>query len=149
MAQTFSTAYRFLIRHAVDATPHFVLEINDQLHHIRMSNGKPRIEVHGGQVVLLRALGDASNNRFNTVHFDGECAHAGVLPHIYPHNRAGRLQVFARQRGQFADIFIIDERGLLLVHRQECHDMAALLHHYRRFLDTALCRTAVSTAAAA
>ena len=140
VAQTFTTAYRFLIRHAHTATPHFVLQIDDQLHHIRMSKGKPRIEVHGGQAVLLRALGDTSNDSFNTVHFDGECAQAGVLPFIYPHNRAGRLQVFARQRGEFADIFIIDERGLLLVHRQECHNMAALLHHYRRFLDTALPR---------
>lgn len=140
VAQTFTTAYRFLIRHAHTATPSFVLQIDDQLHHIRMSKGKPRIEVPGGQAVLLRTLGDTSNDSFNIVHFDGECGQAGVLPFIYPHNRAGRLQVFARQRGQFADIFILDERGLLLVHRQECHNMAALLHHYRRFLDTALPR---------
>ena len=140
VAQTFGGAYRFLIKHAQQATPHFVIEIDDQLHHICVAKGKPRIEVPGGQALLLRALGDTSNEAFNTVHFDGECVHAGVLPHIYPHNRAGRLQIFARQRGEFADIFIIDERGLLLVQRQECHNMPALLHHYRRFLDSALSR---------
>ena len=140
VAQTFGVAYRFLARHGAQSTPHFVIEIDDQLHHIRMIKGKPRIEIHGGQAVLLRALGDTSNERFNTVHFDGECTHAGVLPHIYPHNRSNRLQIFARQRGSLADIYIIDERGLLLVHRQECHNMAALLHHYRRFLETALPR---------
>jgi adenylate cyclase class 1 len=105
-----------------------------------MTRGKPRIEIYGGQAVLLRALGDINNDNFNIVHFDGQCAHAGVLPDIYQHNRPGRLQIFARQRGNFADIYIIDERGLLLVHRQECHNMSALLHHYRRFLDTALPR---------
>ena len=140
VAQTFGVAYRFLARHGAQSTPHFVIEIDDQLHHIRMSKGKPRIEIHGGQAVLLRALGDTSNESFNTVHFNGECAHAGVLPHIYPHNRPKRLQIFARQRGSLADIYILDERGLLLVHRQECHSMSALLHHYRRFLDTALPR---------
>ena len=140
VAQTFGGAYRFLIGHAAQSTPHFVIEIDDQLHHLRMARGKPRIEVHGGQAVLLRALGDTSNDSFNIVHFDGECAHAGVLPHIYQHNRQGRLQIFARQRGNFADVYVIDERGLLLVHRQECHNMPALLHHYRRFLDTALPR---------
>ena len=140
VAQTFGVAYRFLVDHATQSTPHFVIEIDDQLHHLQMTRGKPRIEVHGGQAVLLRALGDTRNESFNIVHFDGECAHAGVLPHIYPHNRPHRLQIFACQRGGFADIYIIDERGLLLVHRQECHNMSALLHHYRRFLDTALPR---------
>ena len=146
VAQTFSVAYHFLARHAAQSTPHFVIEIDDQLHHIRVNKGKPQVEVHGGQAVLSRALGDARNENFNTVHFDGDCARAGVLPHIYPHNRAKRLQIFAQQRAGSADVYILDERGLLLVQRQECHNIAALLHHYRRFLDTALPRCSFDVA---
>ena len=143
VAATFTSALRFLLRHADAATPHFVMEIDDQLHHLRLLNGKPRIEIHGGQAVLLRTLGAADSERFNTVHFDGECGRAGVLPLLYQHNQRGRLQVFARQRGESADVYILDECGRLLTHRQECHTMAALLDHYRRFLASALPRCGV------
>ena len=60
---------------------------------------------------------------------------AGLLPQIYPHNRNGCIQVFAHPRGPRADVYVLDERGVLLVHRQECRQMEALLTHYRRFLE--------------
>ncbi|MBX9607688.1 MAG: class I adenylate cyclase [Gammaproteobacteria bacterium] len=140
VAQTFGAAYGFLLSHAREATPHYIIEIDDQLHHLRMQDGKPQVEVHGSQTSLVRALAEVTGNRFNTVHFDGACLRAGVLPQMYAHNRPGRLQIFARQREHLADVYILDERGLLLVHRQECYSMPALLHHYRRFIEKALPR---------
>ena len=140
VAATFSLALRFLSHYAARATPHFILEVEEQVHHIRMARGKPRVDVYSGQAQLMRALGDSGNDRFNTVRFDSSCKRSTVLPQLYAHNREGRLQIFARQHGTQADVYVLDERGLLLAQRQECHAMSALLDHYRRFLETALPR---------
>ncbi len=140
VSTSFLQAGRFVARYATASNPHFVLEIDDRLQHLRVEDGKARVDSHASHALLLRALGDASSNRFNPVRFDRGCTRVGVLPRIYAQNRPGRVQIYAQQRGERADIYILDERGLLLVQRQECHDMKQLLHHYRRFLDNALPR---------
>lgn len=146
IAQRVSTSFlqagRFLTRYAAASNPHFVLEIDDRLQHLRVEDGKARVDCHVSQAQLLKALGEAGSNRFNPVRFDRGCTRVGVLPRVYAQNRPGRVQIYAQQRGDRADVYILDERGLLLVQRQDCHDMKHLLHHYRRFLDNALPRCA-------
>lgn len=43
-----------------------------------------------------------------------------------------------RDRPRRADVYVLDERGVLLVQLQECYSITALLQHYRRFLESAL-----------
>jgi len=145
VTQTFVHAFRYLNAAPPLTTPHYVLEIEDRLHHVKVEDGKPEVAAHDGQALLVRALGAGDGSRFHAVHFDGRCTRAGVLPELYARNRAGCVQIFARQRNQHADVYIIDESGRLLVQRQECHAMAMLMHHYREFLTAALPRCAVAT----
>lgn len=121
-------------------TPNFILQSEGQLHHLRFVGGRTRVESLDSQAVLLRALGPGDDPNEQIVRFDRRCRRAGFLPLIYAHNEAEKIQVFAHRRGPRADVYVLDECGALLVHRQECHTMAALLQHYRRFLDTVLPR---------
>ena len=41
-----------------------------------------------------------------------------------------------RDRPRRADVYVLDERGVLLVQLQECYSITALLQHYRRFLES-------------
>lgn len=141
VGRCFTSASRYFARHAAQA-PHFVLELDERLHHLRLADGKPRVASWPSHAHLIKALGEADGLRFATARFDHGCARAGLLPRLYAQNRPERLQIFAHARAGRADVYILDERGRLLVQRQDCHNVVDLLHHYRRFLDTALARCA-------
>jgi adenylate cyclase, class 1 len=140
LSATFNDALGFLAINAARSTPHFVIEIENQLHRISMPNGKPKVDVHHGHAMLADALGESSGDRFNKLRFDSSCRLAGVLPDIYAQNREGRVQIFAQRRGARADVYVLDEFGLLLAQTQECFSIEALLQHYARFLESALPR---------
>jgi adenylate cyclase class 1 len=136
--QTFDEALRFVIGATPSATAHFVLETADALHHLRVGAGTPQIASHASSGLLMRALGEGAGDSFNRVRFDRGCERVALLAAIYRHNRPGVLQIFAVPRGPRADVYILDERGLLLVQRQDCFTVETLLYHYRQFLDGAL-----------
>ena len=137
---TSNGALVFLARNAARNTPHFIIEIENQLHRIHLSKGNPQVETFSGQSSLINALAKTSDDRFNKLKFDSSCRLAGILPDIYAQNREGHVQIFAQSSGGRADVYVLDERGLLLVQRQDCYTVEALLQHYRRFLESALPR---------
>jgi adenylate cyclase, class 1 len=142
VGRCFTSASRHFARHAADA-PQFVLELDERVQQLCLSDGKPRVAEWTGQAQLQKALGAADGDRFRHVRFDHGCLRSGILPRLYAHNRPGRVQIFAQPRDDGrAEVYILDERGLLLVQRQECRRTADLLHHYRRFLASALARCA-------
>jgi adenylate cyclase class 1 len=136
----FTDAIRFILNNAHQATPHIVIQSNDELHHLKYSQDSSSLASYASQALLIRALSSANDNNEQRLHFDSSCSRAGFLPALYRHNRPGTLQIFAHQTGPRADVFLLDERGLLLVNRHECHSLASLLEHYRRFLGAALPR---------
>ncbi|MCB1745884.1 MAG: class I adenylate cyclase [Gammaproteobacteria bacterium] len=136
--QTFDETLRFVARVAPAATAHFVLETADALHHLRVGAGTPQIASHANTGLLMRALGEGSGETFQRVRFDRGCQRAALLAALYRHNRPGVLQIFALPRGPRADVYIVDERGLLLAQRQDCYTVETLLQHYQQFLDSAL-----------
>jgi len=139
--QTFGDTLRFMSRRVAGETRQFVMEAGEELHQLRYEEGAPRLDVHTGHATLLRALGQAGHDEsFRRVRFDQSGGRLGILAAIYRHNHPDKVQVFARQHGDRADAYILDERGLLLVQRHECGSMHALLEHYQRFLDAALAR---------
>ncbi len=140
VASLFGDAMTFMTRNWRRETPHLVIQADENLHHLRLEKGRPLIESYNSQALLLRALGSTDADSPLNVRFDRSCTRAGLLPYIYRHNRIGTIQIFAHRRGPAADVFVVDERGRLLVHRQECYSMAVLLQHYRRFLNAALQR---------
>jgi adenylate cyclase, class 1 len=137
---TANGALEFLARNAAQHTPHFIIEIENQLHRIHVAKGTAQVETHSGRNSLINALGKGTDARFNMIKFDSSCHLAGILPDVYAHNRDGRVQVFAQARTGRADVYVLDERGLLLVQHQDCYTVEALLQHYRRFLESALPR---------
>jgi adenylate cyclase class 1 len=126
------------------STPHFIMQCDEQMHHLKLVKGCPQIVHHANQAQLMRALADAEADCEQRIRFDDGCARAGVLPNIYRRNRTGVVQICAQQRGSRADVYILDERGVLLVDRQECWEMKSLLQHYRSFLEAALPRCQMS-----
>ena len=140
VSTTFNDALGFLATNLNRSTPHFIIEIENQLHRISVPNGKPKVAVHHGHATLISVLGEPSDDRFNKLHFDSSCPMAGVLPDTYAYNREGRVQIFAQRHGARADVYVLDERGVLLVQEQECYSITALLQHYRQFLESALPR---------
>ena len=140
ISTTSNRALSFLVRNAAQYSPHFIIEIENQLHRIQVAKGVPHLDAHSGQSSLIKALEKTPDDRFNMLEFDSSCRLAGILPDIYAHNRKDRVQVFARADGAHADIYVLDERGVLLVERRDCFSITALLQHYRRFLDSALPR---------
>ncbi|MEQ8660710.1 MAG: class I adenylate cyclase, partial [Gammaproteobacteria bacterium] len=139
--ETFVDTLRFLSRRVRGETRQFVLEAGGELHQLRFEQGAPRLDIHTSQVRLLRELGQAGHDdAFRRVRFDRGGSRLAALAAIYRHNQPDKVQVFARQHGDRADAFILDERGLLLVQRHECDSMPALLEHYHRFLNAALAR---------
>jgi len=140
VSTTFNDALGFLATNLNRSTPHFIIEIENQLHRISVPNGKPKVAVHHGHATLISVLGEPSDDRFNKLHFDSSCPMAGVLPDTYAYNREGRVQIFAQRHGARADVYVLDERGVLLVQGQECYSITALLQHYRQFLESALPR---------
>ena len=137
---TANQALGFLARNAMRYTPHFIIEVDNQLHRIQVTKGSAHVDTYSRQSTLISALGKTSDDRYNKLKFDPSCRLAGILPAVYAQNREGRVQVFAQARGDRADVFVLDERGVLLVDRQDFYSIAALLQHYRRFLESALTR---------
>ena len=135
-----SKALAFFIQHHGEKTSHFVLQSEDSLHHLKVFEGQTQLATYRGQAELVRGLASASDSQPQRVMFDGNCAKAGTLPLLYRANEDNVIQVVSHQRGDFADIFILDERGNLTVHRHECRDTNDLLIHYHRFLRAALPR---------
>ncbi len=134
------SALAFLGRHWRAATTHYVMQCNGDLHHLALAEGIPALHRHAGPAALMRVLAAADDDAEQQVRFDAACTRAGLLPLLYRHHRTGVIQVFALQRGPRADVYVIDERGALLVQRQECDSVQILLQHYRRFLDATLPR---------
>lgn len=137
---TANEALAFLVAGADQYRSQFVLEVEDQLHRLRWDGAAAQVDSLAGRSALIGALGDTSSELCNRLRFDGACRSAGILPQIFGQNRAGRVQIFAQRRGDKADVYILDERGVLLVQAQECFKTLALLQHYRRFLEAALPR---------
>ncbi|MGR8918057.1 MAG: class I adenylate cyclase [Gammaproteobacteria bacterium] len=136
----FEGTLKRLARGCRAGTPHLVMQSGEELLHLRVAQNEVRLDAYDNQAMLLRALGSAEDDSRHDVRFDPSCTRAGLLPRVLPRNRHGVIQVFAHPRGPRADVYMLDERGVLLVHRQECRDMGALLTHYRRFLEAALPR---------
>jgi len=136
----FRQALRHLRRPESDVAPHYILETKTHLHHLRIESGKPVLESHKSLAQLHHCLEQIPSERFNDVRFDAGCSRALMLATLYAQNRRGRIQIYAVPRGEQADVYIIDERGVLLMQRQECYSVAALLGHYRSFIAAAIRR---------
>lgn len=59
------------------------------------------------------------------------------MPDIYQCNRSGHIQIFAQERNERADVYIIDDHGAPFVQRQDLYSMASLLDHLREFVTAA------------
>jgi len=136
----FVRGLRYLARRARGIASHFVIETADTLQHIEVDTSGIRREAHASTSLLMRSLGQARGRGFNTVCFDTGCTRSALLAALYRHNRPRVVQIFAHPQGDRADVYILDERGVLLVQRQDCHSLEALFAHYRQFLDATLVR---------
>lgn len=119
-------------RQARDRSLHYILGIGDSYHEILRRDGRIETRAHGNTVSLFKSLGEASPG-FREVHFDANCRAELPLAEIYTHNRPGRVQMFAAQRGPKLDIYVTDEHGDLYVERQVGQLLGTAVDHFGRF----------------
>ena len=88
---------------------------------------------------LLRYLGKG-RQVFGRVVADRYAFSEALLPLIFKNNKPGVVQLFYKEEGKKADVYVMDENGSLFYQRIEFHDSARLLGHFGRFLDSVLQR---------
>lgn len=88
---------------------------------------------------LLRYLGKGRQG-YGPVVVDRYALQETLLPLIFKHNRPGVVQLFYRENGAAADVYVLDENGSLFHQETEFFDGELLLGHFRRFFDSVLQR---------
>lgn len=119
---------------------HFVVQTGTRLAQLSLNAGKPQVAIHEQAGSLIRSFATLTPQQQQYINFDQHCSRAGLLPAVLKHAQPGQLQIYACVRNKRADVYIVDERGAVLVQRPECHSVDCLLRQYRRFVDNALPR---------
>jgi adenylate cyclase class 1 len=114
-----------------------VTQFEQQYCRVFAKNNRPQYELHRNLLSLSNAL-SAPKAKFSTVKMDAGCSDLGALSVIYVHNRAEFIQLFVREAGKDADIYILDEFGALFTHRQECFRIETIFDQYAQFLQNLL-----------
>lgn len=88
---------------------------------------------------LLRHLSKGRQS-FGPVVIDRYALQETLLPLIFKYNKPGVVQLFYKENGTTADVYVLDENGSLFHQETEFFDGDLLLGHFRRFFDSALQR---------
>ena len=88
---------------------------------------------------LLRYLGKGRQS-FGQVVIDRSALQDTLLPLIFKFNRPGIVQLFFKDKGKVADVYVLDENGSLFFNEMEFVDGELLLGQFSRFFDAILQR---------
>jgi adenylate cyclase class 1 len=93
---------------------------------------RPAFEMHRGVASLVKALSTprAVNS---TVTIDEGCGELGALRLIFAQQRPDAIQLYVYDRGNKAEIFVLDEFGALFTTVQECFRVEMIFDHYVQF----------------
>jgi len=92
-----------------------------------------------GQKELLHELG-RPNESYSPMTIDENSLIDTPLSTIYQMNEEGEIQLFYSVGKDTADVWVIDENGILFYQKQHYHDNITLLNPYRRFLQSVIYR---------
>jgi adenylate cyclase class 1 len=88
---------------------------------------------------VLAELG-RSQDTYSNVYFDPGVLDATPIPSIYAYNRPGIIQLFYYVHKAAVKLYVLDERGSLLMCQHDKADPAYLLYQYAQFLESIIMR---------
>lgn len=88
---------------------------------------------------LLRYLGKGRQT-FGRIVVDDAALNDTLLPLMLKFNKPGVVQLFYKDEGKVADVYVLDEYGSLFYQQVEFFDSQRLLLHFRKFFDSVLHR---------
>ncbi len=117
----------------------FVFRVEHSYYVLQLVEDALRYEHLASFDELLRQL-EQGRAAFGKVLFDRDALSDTMLPLIYKGNREGVVQLFLRECGESAELYIIDEYGALYYEKVALSAGDYLLSHYRSFFDAVLQR---------
>lgn len=117
----------------------YVMQVGRDYHVLHFDDENLRYHSLPNYGELLRHLGKGRQG-FGQVVIDRHALQETLLPLIYRFNKAGVVQLFYRENGINADVYVLDENGSLFQQETDFFDSELLLGHFRRFFDSVLQR---------
>lgn len=117
----------------------YILAVEQTFYALYLENSLLRYSKLGNYDDLLKYLSQGQAE-FSQVVIDRYTLSDGFLPLVFRVNRPGVIQVVYRVDGEFADVYIVEERGSLFNQRVIFYDRGALIDHFKVFFDAVLKR---------
>lgn len=118
----------------------YVLQAESGYFMLEHRDGALRYQRADSLAALLELLA-LPHPRYRPVLIDRHTDDGSPLRAIYEQCRPGKIELFYERREEGLDVYIVDERGSLLVQSMEPYDEATTLAHFQRFLETVLWRS--------
>ena len=80
----------------------------------------------------LRTLLATPSTEFKHVVFDPQTLHDDVLPTLYAHNQADKIQVYFQINDKRVTSYILDEKGSLFIQENDFYDAMSLVNQYEK-----------------
>lgn len=117
----------------------YIMHVQRAFYVLYFEDDTLRYQAIPGYGELLRYLGKGRQS-YGQVVVDRYALQETLLPLIFKSNKAGVVQLFYRESGKTADVYVLDENGSLFHQEMEFFDSELLLGHFRRFFDSVLQR---------
>lgn len=109
-----------------------ITQFEQQYCRIFAQKNRPAFEMHRSVASLMKAL-SAPRAVHSTVTIDDGCSELGALRLIFAQQRSDVIQLYVRDRGSKAEVFVLDEFGALFSTVQECFRVEVIFDHYVQF----------------
>jgi adenylate cyclase class 1 len=121
------------------ATTRYVLEMQREFYLLQWQDSQPGVQRAPNYPALIELLGRVQRS-YSPIVLDRNCLTNSVLAAISQTARAERVQIFYKRRGEFADIFVVDEMGSLYTFNTPFRDERSLLKPLHEFMQSTLFR---------
>lgn len=117
----------------------YILEVGHTYYVLSLESDALRYQCIESPPALMAYLAQA-NALFSRVVIDLFALKDTVLPAIFKMNKPGVVQLFFKEEGEQADVYVIDESGALFYENVSFYEAEYLLGRYRAFFDSMLQR---------
>ncbi len=139
IATNISNIVEYLFNHKPPAAKRYIIAIGEVLFAISLDKNDLQHKTIQTQYELLNYLG-SSNKEFIETRIDPNVHITQPLVQMYDKNEQGLIQVFYETDGNDVDIYVIDERGSLHIHRREFFTDDSLVKQYQKIFTTIMNR---------
>lgn len=120
-------------------TARYILAVEKSFYALYLENSILRYGKLGDYEELLQYL-SLGQSQFSQVVIDRYAQGNAFLPMIFKLNHPGVIQAVYRVDGEFADVYVVDERGSLFYQRANYFDRTTLIEHFKVFFEAVITR---------